>query len=79
MSTLTASRSSRTSVRAAACATRLERLLLNTAAAMTAMVEQRMDRRATHRAARRTGRTVAAHDEARSTTSAALHSGIRPR
>lgn len=79
MSTITASRSSRTSVRAATCATRLERLLLSSARALTSMVEHRMDRRAARRARSRVVPEVIMHDELRSTAAGVMHSGIRLR
>ena len=77
MSTITASRSSRTSVRAATCATRLERFLLSSAQALPPLVEHRMDRRAARRARAPVAHERVAHDELRGTAAGALHSGIR--
>lgn len=77
MSTVTTSHSLRTSVRAATCATRLERFLLSIARALTSMIEHRMDRRAVRRAHARVASELISHDELRSAAAGAMHSGIR--
>ena len=74
MSTITVHRAPRTAERAAACATRLERLLLRTAAGLSRFVEHRMDRRAP-----RVAPPVREHDEGRADAAATLHMGILPR
>ncbi|KRA23276.1 hypothetical protein ASD65_01725 [Microbacterium sp. Root61] len=74
MSAITAPRSSHVSTRAAACATRVERILLNTADHLTAAVERRMQRRA----ADRPSSGAAAHDERRRDAAASVHSGLLP-
>lgn len=72
MSTLTIRRSSSDSVRAA-CATRLERALLTTAAALTSLTEARIERRASRRT------PPAAEAGIRPDAAPAVHLGILPR
>ncbi|HEX5856993.1 MAG TPA: hypothetical protein VFY91_02685 [Microbacterium sp.] len=73
MSTLTISRSSSDSVRAA-CATRLERVLLTTAAALTSLTEARIERRAARRPVQ-----PPTLDGSRPDHAAAVHLGLLPR
>lgn len=66
---------------AAACATRLERLLLTCARALTGAVERRMARRLGRRAAygahaRMTPANLA-HEQRQSAAAGAVHSGLR--
>lgn len=79
MSSITVHHVPRTAARAAACATRLERILLRAAAGLTSLVEHRMDRRAARRALRRAAPTVRMHDELRADAAATAHVGILPR
>lgn len=79
MSIITVHRSPRASGRTAACATRLERLLLRTAAGITSLVEHRMDRRTARRTLRRLEPSVRMHDELRADAASTLHLGILPR
>ena len=77
MSTITVPRSSRDSVRDAhaAYATRLERLLLNAAAMLTAAAEEHMQRRAVGH----TRDEFSAYDDVRRNATAAAHVGLMPR
>jgi hypothetical protein len=77
MSTITVHRSSRDSVRhvRAAYATRLERVMLSAAAALTAAAEAHMQRRAS----RTPAATFATRDDARRDAAAAAHVGLMPR